>query len=88
MALAVATKILLAVCVGIAVTQYTWSIVRSRPLTLGAIDTMFGATSDPLSIFNLELWRSAAPAILLSALIWSGVTPALSTVPFGYLFYT
>lgn len=50
--------------------QRVWMTVRRKVLTLAAVDSLFAATEDLPSLFNLELFRQAKLAILLALYVW------------------
>ncbi|KAF2194597.1 hypothetical protein K469DRAFT_744484 [Zopfia rhizophila CBS 207.26] len=69
-AFAVVSKILLSTSVGISFAQRSWKTARSQYLSLGAIDSLFGAASNPLALANVELIARAKLALALTLLIW------------------
>jgi hypothetical protein len=64
------SKTALSVSVGIAFSQRTWTTLKSKFLSLGSINDLFAATSNPLNFFNTELLWEAKVALLLALLIW------------------
>jgi len=54
----------------IAYGQYIWSLVRQRPYTLEALDSLFAMTLDPTALFNLELLKKGKLALLFGFASW------------------
>lgn len=69
-ALSFLCKASLAAAAVTAFRQRVWMTVRRKVLTLAAVDSLFAATEDLPSLFNLELFRQAKLAILLALYVW------------------
>ncbi|KAH8897550.1 hypothetical protein GQ53DRAFT_630361, partial [Thozetella sp. PMI_491] len=54
----------------IAFRQQVWSTVRACPMTVEALDSLFSAVDDPLSLLNKELLKKAWIAVLLAFYVW------------------
>ncbi|KAI4594050.1 hypothetical protein KJ359_008591 [Pestalotiopsis sp. 9143b] len=55
--------------------QRLWVTVRNKLLSVGALDSLFAATSDVSALWNKEIYQKAKIAMLLAALVW--VTPLM-----------
>lgn len=69
----------------IALKQLVWTIVRHKPFSVKGIDALFAITSDPMSIFVAELWKTVPTIAIFAVLLWSiaiaaVVTPASMSV--------
>jgi hypothetical protein len=53
-----------------AYAQHIWVTVRRKSMSLGALDAMFGATSDPFSFLSLEMVSGAKLGTYLALLSW------------------
>ena len=69
-ALAFATKACLVSAVIVAYRQQIWMTVRSKMLSLAALDSLFAATEDFTALWNLEIYKRAKAAITLALLVW------------------
>ncbi|KAL2690107.1 hypothetical protein Neosp_004175 [[Neocosmospora] mangrovei] len=69
-ALAFACKASLTAAVLSAFDQQVWATVRSRFLTVVALDSMFAATENPLDMLNLELLTKAKMAVAMALFGW------------------
>ncbi|KAJ4308715.1 hypothetical protein N0V84_011943 [Fusarium piperis] len=69
-ALAFASKASLTAAVLSAFDQQVWATVRSRFLTVVALDSMFAATENPLDLLNFELLTKAKMAIAMALFGW------------------
>ncbi|OJD38906.1 formylmethionine deformylase-like protein [Diplodia corticola] len=83
--LAFLAKASLAASVGVAFTQRLWVTLRTKALSLRAIDNVFSLAVDPTSFFNGEALTHAKLLCLLAAAMWcipiiAIITPATLTV--------
>ncbi|WAO86361.1 Hypothetical protein NCS54_00363300 [Fusarium falciforme] len=69
-ALAFACKASLTAAVLSAFDQKVWATVRTRFLTVVALDSMFAATENPLDMLNLELLTKAKMAVAMALFGW------------------
>ncbi|RSL61910.1 hypothetical protein CEP54_005982 [Fusarium duplospermum] len=69
-ALAFACKASLTAAVLSAFDQQVWATVRSRFLSIVALDSMFAATENPLDMLNLELLTKAKMAVAMALFGW------------------
>ncbi|KAJ4253530.1 hypothetical protein NW757_005482 [Fusarium falciforme] len=69
-ALAFACKASLTAAVLSAFDQQVWATVRTRFLTVVALDSMFAATENPLDMLNLELLTKAKMAVAMALFGW------------------
>lgn len=69
-ALAFASKASLTAAVLSAFDQQVWATVRSRFLTVVALDSMFAATENPLDLLNVELLAKAKMAVAMALFGW------------------
>ncbi|KAI2607883.1 hypothetical protein GGR54DRAFT_394580 [Hypoxylon sp. NC1633] len=68
--LSFAAKAGLVAAVVTAFKQRIWTTVRSKFLTVAALDSLFAATEDASALLNIEIYRSAKIAMLLAAFVW------------------
>ena len=68
--LAFASKASLAACMITAYRQRIWATVQSKLLSVAAVDSLFAATEDIMSLANLEVYRKATIAMILALLAW------------------
>lgn len=61
-------RALLSAAVGIAYTQILWRTLRSRSITLGGINSLFGVSHTAWNFTNSELW-TAAPGLAVVAIV-------------------
>ncbi|KAI1333632.1 hypothetical protein F5Y15DRAFT_338359 [Xylariaceae sp. FL0016] len=73
--LAFATKAALVASVLVAFKQRLWNTVRSKLLSLHALDSLFAATEDLSAMFNAEVYKRAKVAMLLAVFVW--LTPLM-----------
>lgn len=69
-AFAFAAKACLVSAVIVAYRQRIWTTVRSRMLSVAALDSLFAATEDLSALLNLEVYQQAKVAITLAILVW------------------
>ncbi|ETS74393.1 hypothetical protein PFICI_14259 [Pestalotiopsis fici W106-1] len=55
--------------------QRLWVTVRNKILSVGALDSLFAATSDITALWNREIYHKAKIAMLLAGLVW--ITPLI-----------
>lgn len=55
--------------------QRLWVTVRNKLLSVGALDSLFAATSDISALWNREIYQKAKICMLLAALVW--ITPLM-----------
>ncbi|KAI8964458.1 hypothetical protein F5Y11DRAFT_355544 [Daldinia sp. FL1419] len=60
----------LAAAVVLAFKQRIWTTVRSKLLSVTALDSLFAATEDLSALHNLEVYKKAKVAMLLAAFAW------------------
>ncbi|KAM5346353.1 hypothetical protein ACJ41O_009358 [Fusarium nematophilum] len=77
-ALAFASKACLTASVACAFEQEVWATVRTRFLTVGALDSMFAAREDPTELLNWEFMSKARVALGLAVFGW--IAPAVVIV--------
>ncbi|KAL0941419.1 uncharacterized protein CTRU02_204182 [Colletotrichum truncatum] len=68
--LAFAAKASLGAAVISAYQQRIWTTVRSRVLSIAALDSMFAATENLISLLNWEFLRGAKAAAALALFVW------------------
>ncbi|KAI1370606.1 hypothetical protein F4677DRAFT_348531 [Hypoxylon crocopeplum] len=68
--LSFAAKAGLVAAVVIAFKQRIWTTVRSKFLSVAALDSLFAATEDMSALLNVEVYKSAKVAMLLAAFVW------------------
>lgn len=68
--LAVAAKAGLSAAVIVAFRQILWTTVRSRLMSIAALDSLFAATDDLAALANWELIKDAKVAVLLAGFVW------------------
>ncbi|KAI0835007.1 hypothetical protein F5Y06DRAFT_277143 [Hypoxylon sp. FL0890] len=73
--LSYAAKAGLVAAVVFAFRQRIWTTVRTKFLSVAALDSLFAATEDMSALFNIEVYRRAKAAMLLAAFIW--LTPII-----------
>ncbi|XXG96238.1 hypothetical protein Hte_002519 [Hypoxylon texense] len=73
--LAFATKAGLVTAIVIAFKQRIWTTVRSKFLSVAALDSLFAATEDLSALLNLEIYKRAKLAMLLALFVW--LTPLI-----------
>lgn len=73
--LAFATKAGLVAAIVIAFKQRIWTTVRSKFLSVAALDSLFAATEDLSALLNLEIYKRAKLAMLLAVFVW--LTPII-----------
>jgi hypothetical protein len=69
-ALAFFTKATLVGSVILGYRQRIWYTLRRKAMTLGAIDSLFGATEDPTLFSNWEMIKNAKLSTLMAAASW------------------
>lgn len=83
--LAFLARALLSASVGFTYTQLLWRTLRTRPVTVGGVDALFGLVSNIWNFRVWEVWRSGPALIVIAMVIWAlplvaVVTPATLTV--------
>ncbi|KAH8667827.1 hypothetical protein BGZ61DRAFT_498309 [Ilyonectria robusta] len=83
--LAVLNKTVLAAILGMIATQQTWVTLRRRSISLHGIDSMFKIMSDPIAMFDYNLWTGAKTLLLLAIISWclplvKVITPATLSI--------
>ncbi|KAI5859249.1 hypothetical protein GGS23DRAFT_586298 [Durotheca rogersii] len=73
--LSLATKASLVSAVVMAFKRRMWSTVRSKFLSVAALDSLFAATEDLSAMLNLEIYQEAKIAMLLAVFVW--ITPVI-----------
>jgi hypothetical protein len=68
--LAFITKALLTASAAIAYTQLLWRTLRSRPVTLSGIDSLFDVVHSAFSFTDLELWAKGPLLAVVALTIW------------------
>lgn len=68
--LAFGTKAGLCAAVVAAYRQRVWTTVRTRFLSIGALDSLFAATEDLRALWNWELVKDAKTAMALAVIVW------------------
>ncbi|KAL7621784.1 hypothetical protein AAE478_007283 [Parahypoxylon ruwenzoriense] len=68
--LAFVAKASLVAAVITAFKQRIWTTVRSKFLSVAAVDSLFAATEDLSALVNIEIYKRAKVAMLLAAFIW------------------
>ncbi|KAI1760107.1 hypothetical protein GGR53DRAFT_511111 [Hypoxylon sp. FL1150] len=68
--LAFAAKAGLVAAIVIAFKQRIWMTVRSKFLSVAALDSLFAATEDISALLNLEIYKRATVAMLLALFVW------------------
>lgn len=61
---------LLKISIMTACTQFTWVILRHKPISIQSIDKMFAITSDPIGIWSMELVKEAKIWVMLAIFSW------------------
>ncbi|KAI1644588.1 uncharacterized protein F4817DRAFT_346189 [Daldinia loculata] len=60
----------LVAAVVIAFKQRIWTTVRSKFLSVAALDSLFAAAEDASALLNIEIYKQAKIAMLLAAFVW------------------
>lgn len=68
--LAFATKAGLVAAIVLAFKQRIWMTVRSKFLSVAALDSLFAATEDLSAMLNVEIYKRAKVAMLLAVFVW------------------
>lgn len=68
--LAFLSRSTLASVIGISRTQWIWTTLRKRFISVAGIDALFGVTLDPTYFTNLDMIRRAKLATLMAVFIW------------------
>ncbi|KAK7992576.1 hypothetical protein PG988_001370 [Apiospora saccharicola] len=68
--LAFAAKAGFVACIVTAFRQRIWATVRNKILSVAAIDSLFAATEDVTSLWNIEVYKKARIAMLLAVVAW------------------
>ena len=74
---AVSVGLTLKVAVGNAYFQYIWGHLKRRAFSLGALNNLFDATGNLVSILSPEIITKATVGFLLVLLLWYGGFPFL-----------
>ncbi|KAH8704498.1 hypothetical protein GQ44DRAFT_764111 [Phaeosphaeriaceae sp. PMI808] len=70
-AIAFLAKLLFSISVGVAFPQRVWQTLRSKPLTIGAVDALFALRGEASSFFNREMIAHAKIASIIAISFWS-----------------
>ncbi|KAI1451308.1 hypothetical protein F4805DRAFT_451889 [Annulohypoxylon moriforme] len=73
--LSFAAKAGLVAAVVIAFKQRIWTTVRSKFLSVAALDSLFAATEEMSALFNAEVYQRAKIAMILATFVW--LTPIM-----------
>ncbi|XDG05898.1 hypothetical protein ABKA04_005513 [Annulohypoxylon sp. FPYF3050] len=73
--LSFAAKAGLVAAIVIAFKQRIWTTVRSKFLSVAALDSLFAATEDMTALFNAEVFQRARIAMILAIFVW--LTPIM-----------
>lgn len=65
--------------IGISRTQWVWTTLRKRFITVGGIDALFGVTLDPTYFGNLDMVRRAKLATFMAVMVWVAPLAAILT---------
>jgi len=68
--LAFLTNALLSAASTIAYIQLLWQTLRSKTVSIGGVDALFGATTSAWNLVNLELWRRGSFLGVIAAILW------------------
>jgi hypothetical protein len=69
-ALAILTKTLLTTSAALAYTQVLWHTLRSRPVSLNNIDSLFSATTNAWHFTNWGFWKRGPALAIIAVIIW------------------
>ncbi|KAH8666824.1 hypothetical protein BX600DRAFT_511720 [Xylariales sp. PMI_506] len=50
--------------------QRVWTTVRTKLISVGALDSLFAATDDMFALLNTEIYQRAKVAVFLAILVW------------------
>ncbi|KAE8452706.1 hypothetical protein EG329_013965 [Mollisiaceae sp. DMI_Dod_QoI] len=83
--LAFLIKTLLSASAALGYTQLLWHTLRSRPVSLGGVDSLFGAVTNAWHFTNWELWGRGPALAIIALIIWTlplvaVITPATLSV--------
>ncbi|KAK3356454.1 hypothetical protein B0T25DRAFT_451700 [Lasiosphaeria hispida] len=70
MVLAFASKAGLSAAVVLAFRQRVWTTVRTRLMSVAALDTLFAATEDVAALWNWDMVKNAKIAVALAVFVW------------------
>lgn len=56
----------LAISLGVAFTQYLWHLLRTKPMTVGTIETLFTMRANPFLLFRWSGWAAAPLACTMA----------------------
>jgi hypothetical protein len=70
-ALASLTAATLGVSAATAFFQGAWFIVRKRAMSISALDALWSAPHNPMSILSWDMWCSVRGVVLLAAVAWA-----------------
>lgn len=68
--LAFLAKTLLTSSAALAYTQILWQTLRTRPITLHGVDSLFSAVTNAWSPTDLVLWRSGPTLAVVALNLW------------------
>jgi hypothetical protein len=68
--LAFLTKTFLTASAALGYTQLLWQTLRSRPISLHGIDSLFGAVTNAWHFTDWELWRRGPALAIVALIIW------------------
>ncbi|KAJ7258972.1 hypothetical protein C8J57DRAFT_1515679 [Mycena rebaudengoi] len=78
-ALASLTAATLGVSAATAFFQGAWFIVRKRAMSISALDALWSAPHNPMSILSWDMWCSVRGVVLLAAVAWAFPQTRVST---------
>ncbi|PTD02245.1 hypothetical protein FCULG_00012106 [Fusarium culmorum] len=83
--LAFLVRAFLSAAVGIAYTQILWRSLRSKPITIRGVNSLFDVIHNPFEFFTWELWTAAPLIAVVAVIAWALplvaiITPATLTV--------
>ncbi|CAG1963029.1 unnamed protein product [Fusarium graminearum] len=83
--LAFLVRAFLSAAVGIAYTQILWRTLRSKSITIGGVNSLFGVMNNPWAFIGWELWTAAPLLAVVAIIAWALplvaiITPATLTV--------
>ncbi|UZP36867.1 hypothetical protein NXS19_004683 [Fusarium pseudograminearum] len=83
--LAFLVRAFLSAAIGIAYTQILWRTLRSKSITIGGVNSLFGVIHNPWDFISWELWTAAPLLAMVAIIAWALplvaiITPATLTV--------
>lgn len=73
------TKVSLSAVLGVSRTQWVWLTLRTKWITMGGIDALFGVSSNPTFFANLNMLRRAKVATVMAIVMWINPLAAILT---------